>query len=201
MDRFSYFFAFYGLILGLAVTEVLGGFARLVRARTVKAVGVQTSLLAALVFIVLCATWIDSFSRFREITLDLSGLWAPILTATCYFLAATVIFPTETAERVDFDEYFRTRKTFVIAMMLVAETGNNVSFIEIYVATLRDAPAQFWGFLLPVNLLINLTWIGLLFVKGKRANIALLSLQIFLFTAVYWSSGAISSLLEGTFGR
>ncbi len=32
IDKFSFFFAFYGLILGLAVAELLNGFAGMVRA-------------------------------------------------------------------------------------------------------------------------------------------------------------------------
>ena len=36
MDSFSYFITFYGLILGLALTELLGGFAHMVRARALK---------------------------------------------------------------------------------------------------------------------------------------------------------------------
>src|SRR4051794_25234415 len=33
LDSFSYFIAFYSLILGLALTELLGGFAHMVRAK------------------------------------------------------------------------------------------------------------------------------------------------------------------------
>jgi hypothetical protein len=200
MDKFSYFFAFYGLILGLAVAEVLGGVARFVRARAVNSIGAQTGLLAALIFIVLCATWIDSFSRFQGISLDLSGLWAPILTATCYFLAATVIFPSEAVSETNLDAYYQTRKRFVLAMLLIAECGNNVSFLEVYTGALRNDPARFWGFLLPYNLLINSAWIGLMFAKSRRANITLLAFQIFLFTSVYWSSRLVTDMLARMFG-
>jgi hypothetical protein len=200
MDKFSFFFAFYGLILGLAVAELLSGFARLVRARAVRRIGPQTGLLAALTFVVLCATWIDSFSRYQNIGLDLSGLWAPILTATCYFLAATVIFPGDAEDDQAFDDYYRTRKRFVIAMLLIAETGNNLSFTTVYIQTFHDNSARFWGFLFPFNLLINLIWIALLFVQSRKANIALLSLQIILFTAIYWSERAIGDLLVRMFG-
>lgn len=83
-------------------------------------------------------------------------------------------------------------------MLLIAETGNNISFIDVYVQSWQQTPIRFWGFLLPFNLLINLTWIGLLFVKSKRANIGLLSFQIFLFTSVYWSARAIGDFLART---
>src|SRR4051812_31326318 len=90
IDRFSFFFAFYGLILGLAVTELLGGVARMVRAKALKQLEPQTALLALLVFVLICATWIDAWVSLKAITLDFAGLWAPILLATAYFLAAAV---------------------------------------------------------------------------------------------------------------
>ena len=93
VDRFSFFFAFYGLILGLAVTELLGGFAAMVRARALRRLEPETALLALLTFIAICATWIDAWDSLQAITLDFAGLWAPILLATLYYLAAAVIFP------------------------------------------------------------------------------------------------------------
>src|SRR3954469_26029280 len=98
MDRFSFFFAFYGLILGLAVTELLGGFAGIVRARALKRLEPQTALLGLLIFIVICATWIDAWNTLTTISLDFEALWAPILLATFYFLAEAVVFPSDPAE-------------------------------------------------------------------------------------------------------
>ena len=58
MDRFSFFFAFYGLILGLAVAELLSGFAGVVRARALKKIDLQTGLAAMLTFVLIVATWV-----------------------------------------------------------------------------------------------------------------------------------------------
>jgi hypothetical protein len=199
MDRFSFFFAFYGLVLGLAVAELLGGVGRLARARTLRAIGVQTALLALLAFMALCITWIDAFARFQNVTLDLSGLWAPILIATCYYLAAVVIFPTDEGELGDLDSYYQTRKTFVVAMLFAAETFNNVTFFSVYAETLAKRPAMFWYFLLPYNLAINLAFVALLLVKTRRANIGLLALLILLYSSVYWSGGAFAQIINNTF--
>ena len=95
MDRFSFFFAFYGLILGLAVAELLGGFAGIVRAHALKKLEAQTALVALLTFVLICATWVDTFTMDRAITLNFGDLWAPILVATFYYLAASVIFPRD----------------------------------------------------------------------------------------------------------
>jgi len=70
VDRFSFFFAFYGLILGLAVAELLGGFAGIVRAHALKKLEAQTALVALLTFVLICATWVDTFTMDRAITLN-----------------------------------------------------------------------------------------------------------------------------------
>ena len=95
MDRFSFFFAFYGLVLGLGVTEVLKGFADFVRRRPLRTIDPQTALLATFVFIDICATWIDAWTSLKGVSVDFAGLWAPILLATAYYLAASVVFPRD----------------------------------------------------------------------------------------------------------
>jgi hypothetical protein len=66
LDRFSFFFGFYGLILGLAVTELLSGFAEFARRRRLRDLELQTALLALLVFVDICATWIDALLHASE---------------------------------------------------------------------------------------------------------------------------------------
>jgi len=95
VDRFAFFFAFYGLILGLGVTELLGGFAGMVRAHALKKMEAQTALVALLTFVLIVATWVDTWNKERSITLNFGDLWAPILVATFYYLAAAVIFPSD----------------------------------------------------------------------------------------------------------
>ena len=113
MDKFSFFFGFYGLILGLAVTELLNGLGALVRAGELRRLGWQTGLLALFVLLVMCATWIDAWDSLRSTTLDFAGLWAPLLIAILYYLAAGVTFPKNPAEWPSLDDYFMKRKRSV----------------------------------------------------------------------------------------
>lgn len=200
MDRFSFFFAFYGLLLGLAVAELLGGFARLVRAKAIGKIEAQTALVAVLAFLLICATWIDAFGQFRNVSLDFAGLWAPILTGTAYYLAATVIFPTDEREFDRLASYFVDRKPFMVAMLLAAETFVNVNSLTFYTTTFNERPASFWFVILPFNLMINAIFVALLLVKSRRLNIILLAAQIILFALVYWSRGALVALAHENFG-
>ncbi len=141
MDRFSFFFAFYGLILGLAVTELLGGFAGMVRAHAIRKLEPQTALLALLTFVIICVSWIDAWSTMKTVTLDLAGLWAPILIGTAYYLAAAVIFPRDPAKYEELATYYSERKRFVLSLLIIAELLVTVTYRSAYVEHFTHRPA------------------------------------------------------------
>jgi predicted CDP-diglyceride synthetase/phosphatidate cytidylyltransferase len=179
MDRFSLFFAFYGLILGLALTEILSGFAHLVRTRSLHRMEAQTALLALFGFLAITTIWIDAFSALREVQLTFRSLWPPILTATFYY-----------AER----------KRFVITMFFACEllaTYMVLPFIEV---GYREAPAATWLYYLPFNLLIKGSYIGVFFARSRIANLVWLSILILLLGAQYWENGAIGDWVQQRFG-
>jgi hypothetical protein len=200
MDRFSFFFAFYGLILGLAVAELLGGFARMVRAKALRQLEWQTALLALLTFIVICATWIDAWNTMGKITLDFEALWAPILLATFYFLGAAVVFPSDPAQFGELAAYYADRKRFVVAMLLAAELLVTFTFRTIIVEMIQNKPAVFWLWFLPYNLAIKGSYVALLFVRSRRANVAVLAILILLFMIPYWENNAIAAAIARRYG-
>jgi hypothetical protein len=186
VDRFSFFFAFYGLILGLAVRELLTGLGNVVRAGVLKKLGAQTALLALFTLLVICATWIDAWTSLRAVTLDLEGLWAPILIAILYYLAATILFPRDPAEWTSLDDYYAQRKRFVVGLMLAAEFVVNWTYRGVFIADWQHNRAHFWLHTVLFNLAIKLAFVALFFARGKRANIAALIALNALFVALYW---------------
>ena len=200
IDSFSFFFAFYGLILGLAVTELLGGFARFVRARALNKLEPQTALLGFLIFIVICATWIDAWNTLTKIRLEFEALWAPILLATFYFLAAAVTFPSDPAEFDHLATYYAERKRFVVGMLLAAEVLVTFTFRAIVIDELHRRPMIFWLWFLPYNLTIKGTYVALLLVRSRRANIIALVALILLFMVPYWVHGQVEQLISRHWG-
>ena len=200
MDRFSFFFAFYGLILGLAVTELLGGFAGIVRARALKKLEMQTALLALLTFIVICATWIDAWTTLTKISLNFGALWAPILLATFYYLAAAVVFPSDPRAFGQLATYYAERKRFVVGMLLAAELLVTFTFRGVVAVELQSKPALFWLWFLPYNVAIKGSYVALFLVRGRRANIAWLVTLILLFMVPYWVHGLMESLISSHWG-
>ena len=182
------------------MTELLGGFAGMVRERALKRLEPQTGLLALLIFIVICATWIDAWTTLTRINLDFEDLWAPILLATLYYLAAAVTFPSDPAEFDQLATYYAERKRFVVAMLLAAEVLVTFTFRGVIMMELNHKPALFWLWYLPYNLLIKGSFVALLFVRSRRANMILLSALILLFMVPYWAHGAVPEAISRHYG-
>lgn len=200
MDRFSFFFAFYGLILGLAVAELLSGFAGMVRAHALKKLEAQTALVALLTFVLICATWVDTFNMDRTITLNFGDLWAPILVATFYYLAAAVIFPRDLRQYSHLRAYFAARRKFIIGMLFAAEIVDLYVNRAYLVGRYYHDPGAFWGWNVPYNIVIKGVFLALLLVRGRRATIALLATQILVFLVPYWRWGAVDAVVERLLG-
>lgn len=194
MDQFSFFFAFYGLILGLAVAELLGGFAGMVRAHALKRLDAQTALAALLTFILIVATWVDTFWMDRAITLNFSDLWPPILLGTFYYLAAAVIFPRDPRQFSHLRAYFAARRKFIIGMLFAAELvdfyANRYWLADRY----YHQSAIFWYWNVPYNIAIKGCFLALFLVRGRRATIVLLIAQILIFMVPYWHAGGVERL-------
>jgi hypothetical protein len=186
LDQFGFFFGFYGLILGLAVTELLKGLGKLARAGSLRKLGWQTGLLALFLLLVICATWIDAWDSLRGVALNFAGLWGPVLIAIIYYLAATITFPEHPDAHASLDDYFAKRKRDVAILILLAEFVVNYTYLPVYIATYAHNPDKFWTWLIPYNTVIKLVFIAFIFVRGKRANIAVLSAMILMFLLPYW---------------
>jgi hypothetical protein len=200
MDKFSCFFAVYGLILGLAVTELLGGFAGLVRARQVRKVEPQVALLALLTFVIICATWIDAWASERNVTLDFAGLWAPILIGTFYYLAASVVFPRDAVSIDALAAYYAERKAFVVLMLALAEVLVSVTYLDVYRDLLKHRPAVFWLWQVPYKAAIFAAYAGIWLARSRRANIGWLGIALALFLVPYWQYAAIREAISRAYG-
>jgi cytochrome bd-type quinol oxidase subunit 2 len=200
VDSFSYFIAFYSLILGLALTELLGGFAHMVRARALKKLEPQTALLALFILVDICSTWIDSWVTLKHVAVDFAGLWAPVLIAICLYLAASVIFPRDDADHERLADYYRERKPFVILMLLAVEMLIHVIYLPIFENRIAHEPQLFWLWTVPYNLAIEATMVALILVRSRRANLVLLVLLLLLLMVPYWDQGSIQNALARRYG-
>ena len=200
MDKFSLFFAFYSLILGLAITELLSGFGQFVRSHSLHKLGAQTALLALYTFIAITATWIDAFKALRTVNLDVESLWAPILTSTAFYVAAVVVFPSRAADFERLDEYFAEHKRLVIALLIAAELLVTYTFLPFMEQGYRNRRASFLLFYLPFHVVQKGSYVGAFLAKSKRSNIVWLCVLIAILLFNYWNDGAIPQMLDQRYG-
>jgi len=200
MDQFSLFFAFYSLILGLAIAEVLSGFGRYVRSHSTHKIGAQTALLALLTFVSITATWIDAFTTLRNVVLDVDSLWIPILTSTLYYLAATVVFPSNAADLNHLDEYFAERKRFAVGMLFACELLATYMFLPFMIKGFHDHPESQWLFYLPSHVALKGSYIGILLSRTKRWNVTWMAAVIVILVFLYWDNGTIAHAIEQRYG-
>ena len=200
MDSFSYFIAFYSLILGLALTELLGGFAHLVRAKALKKLEPQTALLALFILVDICSTWVDTWISLKHVSVDMASLWAPVLITICLYLAASVAFPHDDADHERLADYYRERKRFVVGLLLAVEMLIHVTYWPIFELRIAHQPELFWLWTVPYNLAIEASMVALMFVRSRRANLALLILLLLLIIVPYWGQGSIQNALAHQYG-
>jgi len=200
VDSFSYFIAFYSLILGLALTELLGGFAHLVRAKALKKLEPQTALLALFILVDICSTWVDSWLSLQHVSVDMASLWAPVLITICLYLAASVVFPHDDADHERLADYYRERKRFVVGLLLAVEMLIHVTYWPIFELRIAHQPELFWLWTVPYNLAIEVSMVALMFVRSRRANLALLILLLLLIIVPYWGQGSIQNALAHQYG-
>lgn len=199
MDKFSLFFAFYSLILGLAVTEILKGFGHFVRAHSLHKLGWQTTLLAIFAFTAITATWIDAFTALRSVDLNVESLGAPILTSTAFYLAAVLVFPSRSVDLERLDDYYLQHKKLVVGLLLAAELLVNFSFLPLMIQGYREGSPSLFYFYLPFHVIQKAAYVAALLAKSKRANILWLAVLILLLLFNYWDNGAIPQFLDQTY--
>lgn len=193
MSPFELVFAVYGLLLGLAIAEVLGGFSRalkLKRGTKPVRIGWLTPLLGILVVLDLTSFWLLAWDARDQISADYLTLVAVLAMVGIYYLAATLIFPDEPEEWPDFDHWYDKQNRMVIAGLLTANIASWIGVIALdIVRPLPDAPEvagneaatiiyMFGGFAI-----LGL-FFALLKVTGRRWNVAMLVALIVLMIVV-----------------
>ncbi|KPF81088.1 hypothetical protein IP78_06015 [Brevundimonas sp. AAP58] len=146
LSDFEFFFSFYGLLLGLSVAELTGGFARLLHERHRVRFGWLTPLLALFVAIDLATFWNQAWRFFRDAPFNPALLLVGLVIAATFYVAASVTFPRVTAEgvetRIDLDEHFWAHRRVVFGCVLAA---NAMVWILLGLLALADpAWAAFW---------------------------------------------------------
>lgn len=124
MSAFEYFFSFYGLLLGLSVAALVGGFAQVLHERQRVRFGWLTPLLAIFVAVDVATFWTQAWVIFRGAPYNPALLILGLIIAATFYVAASIAFPRVTAEgvetRIDLDEHFWAHRSLVFGCILAA---------------------------------------------------------------------------------
>ena len=190
MTSFELVFAVYGLLLGLAIAEVLGGFARalkLKRGGKAVRVGWLTPLLGIAVILDLTSFWLLAWEAQSQILANYLTLVSVLAIVGIYYLAASLIFPDEPAHWPDFDPWFDPQNRMVIGGLLAANVGSWIGSIGLeFVAPSPEETFSGTGDAVEVlaSLGVLVLLLVLLRVNGRRTNAVLLAaVSVLLLTA------------------
>ena len=185
MSGFEMVFALFGLLLGLAIAEVLAGFAQSWKAQLRAEVmgtepvrvGWLVPLLGLLVITDQTAFWLHAYALRDAIPLSFLSLLAVLAVIGLYYLLATFVFPDEPDAWPDFDDYYLRINRIVVAGMIVINLALIGFAAALEASGLGVEEVETRGVVGDAALLLSApALITLYFVKSKRANLVLLVL-------------------------
>jgi hypothetical protein len=174
MEAFDFAFTLFGLVLGLAMAEVLGGFVRVLKARSVPPdesdnpasssaaigrtrlirIGWLTPTIGLLVVLDLISTWILAWVSRERFEISMATLIFGTLVAGVYYIAANLVWPDDPARWPDLDQWFDRHKAQIGAAIAAA----NIGFATVDVVTNPTAialPAQLTYIALAASLTVT----------------------------------------------
>jgi hypothetical protein len=138
MSAFEFFFSFYGLLLGLSVAELVGGFARILQEKERVRFGWLTPLLATFVALDVATFWNQAWVIFRGAPFNSALLILGLIIAATFYVAASVTFPRVSAEgqhgQIDLDQHFWKYRRLVFGCIMAANLTVGLLFIALMAA-------------------------------------------------------------------
>lgn len=123
MSAFEFIFSFFGLLLGLALAEGLGGLSRALKASHKVRIGWATALLGVFVSCDVVTFWMYGWA-FRELLpLNWQVLFGGFVVTAVYYVAASLIFPDDFEEWGDLDRYFDKQYRKVLGAVLLCNVA------------------------------------------------------------------------------
>lgn len=129
-DAFDFMFGFYGLLLGLAVAEIAGGFSRAWDERRRRRLGWIGPLFGAVLLLDLLTYWLSAWEHrgIQSVTFEVAFIAA--IAALLYYFAATQVFPKEGQTETLDDHIMDHRKAVVFCVIASNLTTFGPAFLE-----------------------------------------------------------------------
>jgi len=182
MTSFELVFSLFGLVLGLSLAEVLGGFARAIKLRRharrigqeVTRLGWLTPALAVFLLLDIAGFWFIVWRAREAIPATPASLLLSLIVTGLYYLAASWVFPHEPPEGSDFDAHFQENKRSILLLVLLC---NLIAHgVRVILVDPRELELGWW--MLAAYFLLLL---GAAFVRNRKVALSALGLLIALY--------------------
>jgi hypothetical protein len=168
---FEFVFTLFGLLLGLSLAEVLGGYARAMRTRETVPVGFLTPMLGLLVMLDLITFWAITWLARDKIMVANLNMFVGFAITSVYYLAATNIFPASGPRDGDYDGHYFVIKRKVIGAILFCNLTTYASLSWLFGRPPRASA-------LIVILIFTALYAAAFAVRGKGLSVFLLTLLL-----------------------
>lgn len=101
MSGFEFVFTLFGLLLGLALAEGLGGLARALKSSHHVTIGWSTTLLGIFVTCDVVTFWMYGWAIRDLVPVNWPTLFLGFVVTAIYFVSASLVFPDDDWERID----------------------------------------------------------------------------------------------------
>ena len=172
MTSFEFVFSLFGLLLGLALAEVLGGFGSAIQHRRKVRIGWMTPLLGALVALDVTSFWMIAWDVREKVPVHYISLLGGLFLIGIYYMVARISFPDDPGEWPDYDAYYFEVRQWVLGGIVICNFIAIGTLLSLGAQPLESA-ANRWSLLLFIPALG-----AAMFVRDKRVNVVLLLLLV-----------------------
>lgn len=178
MSSFEFAFSLFGLLLGLALAEVLGGLGTAVQSRRKIHIGWLTPMLGLLVALDVTSFWMLAWGIRDIIPIHYFSLMCGLFIIGLYYLVARITFPHDLGEWPDLDVYYFAHKHWVLGGII---TCNLLGYAAEAAVGIHPfvGPVDPWVPIVFYAALVTAMW-----VKGWGANLAALLFLVAMYPGV-----------------
>ena len=175
MDAFSFVFSLYGLLMGLALAETIGGFGKALELRHKIRIGWLSPLIALLITFDITSLWLIAWQNRSAVPINFISLAAGLVIFGIYYLIAQLAFPDDIERWPDLDTYYFKHRRWLMGGMYLCNLLAMAGLYLVRVPQLADTTQ--WT----VFIAFSLGVLAVMFLPTKRLNIAALIYQLLLY--------------------
>ena len=168
MSDFEGLFALFGLMFGLIVAELSLKMADAIESHRERPIGILTPALAFLVLTDVTSFWLFIWAARTVLRVNWHTVFAGVLLAIVYFLAASLVFPRTKRDWPHLDDHYWSRKRVVVAGILFANLSMDGFMLTRAIPEWNDWMFYFY---FPSY---QLALLGLIFSRSRRWDVVFL---------------------------